>query len=79
MSMKAAAGLAFIDLARDPLVRLVMASDGVTEAAFVAVMETAQRAVDARAATGRHCDAAPRRPMRRLRAVPASVCHSAWM
>jgi hypothetical protein len=79
MSTKAASGSDFIDLARDPLVRLVMASDGVTEADFVAVMETAQRAVDARAATGRHCDVAARRPTRRLRAVPASVYHSAWM
>jgi len=79
MSTKAASGSDFIDLARDPLVRLVMASDGVTEAAFVAVMQTARRAMDARAATGRHCDAAPRRPARHLRAVPASLCHSAWM
>jgi hypothetical protein len=79
MSTKAASGSEFIDLARDPLVRLVMASDGVTEADFVAVMRTAQRAVDARAATGRHCDAVARRPTRHLRAVPASGCLSAWM
>ncbi len=58
-----------LDLARDPLVRLVMASDGVTEAAFVAVMQTAQRAIDARSAIGRHRDTAARRPGRRLRVV----------
>jgi hypothetical protein len=38
-------------LARDPLVRLVMASDGVTEAQFVAVLRDAPRAGAARAAT----------------------------
>ncbi len=79
MSTKAASGADFSDLARDPLVRLVMASDGVTEAAFVAVMRTAQRAIDARAAMGRHRDTAPRRPTRHLRAVPASLRHGAWM
>ena len=43
-------GLAsFADLARDPLVRLVMASDGVTEDELVTVLQTAQRAVAARA------------------------------
>jgi len=47
-------GLAsFADLARDPLVRLVMASDGVTEAELVSVLQTAQRAVVARTAVGR--------------------------
>jgi hypothetical protein len=61
------------DLARDPLVRLVMASDGVTEAAFVAVLRTAQRAVNARAATGRHCDAVARRRIG-LRVAPAADC-----
>jgi hypothetical protein len=59
-------------LARDPLVRLVMDSDGVTEAEFVAVLLNAQRAVQARTATGRHCEVAPRRRRGALRAVPAS-------
>jgi hypothetical protein len=58
-------------LARDPLVRLVMASDGVTEAELVDVLRTAQRAVAARAVTSRACDAAPRR--RRLRVVPTKA------
>ena len=51
----------FVELARDPLVRLVMASDGVTEAAFVAVLKTAKLAIDARTATGRHCGVTARR------------------
>ncbi|MBS0559033.1 MAG: hypothetical protein JSR21_03160 [Proteobacteria bacterium] len=47
-------GLAsFADLARDPLVRLVMASDGVTEDELVSVLQTAQRAVAARTAAPR--------------------------
>jgi hypothetical protein len=34
-----------VDLARDPMVRLMMASDGVTEAELVGVLTRAQRAV----------------------------------
>jgi hypothetical protein len=69
----------FADLARDPLVRLVMASDGVTEAEFVAVLQTAQRAVDARTATGRNCDVAARRRGSGVRAVLANARRSARM
>jgi hypothetical protein len=62
----------FADLARDPLVRLVMASDGVTEAAFVAVLNTAKRAVDARTGIAQHAVAAARRrPAARLRLLAA--------
>jgi len=43
----------FADLARDPLVMLVMASDGVTEDELVTVLQTAQRAVAARTAVPR--------------------------
>jgi hypothetical protein len=71
-------GSGFAELAHDPLVRLVMASDGVTEAEFVAVLQTAQRAVRARSAVV-HGDAAARRPRRGLRAVPANACACAWM
>ncbi len=55
-------------LARDPLVRLVMASDGVTEAEFVAVLRNAQRAVNARTVTGKQCCVAARRRRPKLRA-----------
>ncbi len=48
-------------LARDPLTRLVMASDGVTEAEFVAVLRGAQRAVRSRTVAARACDVMPRR------------------
>jgi hypothetical protein len=78
MSIQTVQGPGFADLARDPLVRLVMASDGVTEAEFVAVLQTAQRAVQARSAVVRG-DAAARRPRRGLRAVPAHPCACAWM
>jgi hypothetical protein len=58
-------------LARDPLVRLVMASDGVSEAEFVAVLRSAQRAVQSRTVTAGNCDVVPRRRRPGLRAVPA--------
>jgi hypothetical protein len=58
-------------LARDPLVRLVMASDGVTEAEFVAVLRSAQLAVQSRMVTAGNCDVTPRRRRPGLRAVPA--------
>ena len=67
MSTEALRRSDFADLARDPLVRLVMASDGVTEAEFVALLRTAQRAVNARTATGRNCDLAARRTGRGVR------------
>jgi hypothetical protein len=63
-------------LARDPLVRLVMASDGVTEAELVAVLSRAQRAVVAHSVASR-CDAALR--SRHLRLVPADMRRSIWM
>jgi hypothetical protein len=67
------------DLARDPLTQLVMASDGVTEAAFVAVLHSARRAVQARMATcGLHA-AAPRRSVRDLRVVSSSSARSVWV
>jgi hypothetical protein len=66
-------------LARDPLVRLVMASDGVTEAQFVAVLRDAQRAVAARAATADPCEAPPRRRGCNLRVVPARTRRGVWM
>jgi hypothetical protein len=59
------------DLARDPLVRLVMAADGVTEAAFLAVLKTAKCAVDARMAIAQHAVVARRRPAARLRLLAA--------
>ncbi len=64
-------------LARDPLVRLVMASDGVTEAEFVAVLRSAQIAVRSRTVTAQNCDVAPRRRRPGLRAVPACAGRSA--
>jgi hypothetical protein len=79
MSVEAIRRSDFAELARDPLVRLVMDSDGVTEAEFVAVLQTARRAMDARTATGRYCDAAARRTGRRIRAVPAAGCHGVWV
>ncbi len=68
----------FADLARDPLTRLVMASDGVTEAAFVAVLATARQAVAARMATGARCAPVPRR-VRGLRVVKSAPAGSVWM
>ena len=64
-------------LARDPLVRLVMASDGVTEAELVDVLRTAQRAVAARTVASRACDVAPRR--RRLGLVPTRARSCVWV
>ncbi len=69
----------FADLARDPLTRLVMASDGVTEAAFVAVLHSARQAVEARMATGARCQPVPRRQGRRLRVVPSTPARSVRM
>ncbi len=66
-------------LVRDPLTRLVMASDGVTEAAFVAVLHSAQRAVEARMAACRLCDPAPRRGGPGLRIVASTASDRAWM
>ncbi len=63
-------------LARDPLVRLVMASDGVTEDELVAVLRRAQRAVASRAAT---CGVAPRRHRGSLRVVRADAGRSVRM
>jgi hypothetical protein len=40
--------LRFPDLLRDPLIRLVMKSDGVTEQEMVAVMDQLRRALTAR-------------------------------
>jgi hypothetical protein len=68
----------YADLARDPLVRLVMASDGVTEAQFVAVLQTAGRALAARAAFGQSRIPAARRPMPALRLVDARPCDGLW-
>jgi hypothetical protein len=68
----------FADLARDPLTRLVMASDGVTEAAFVAVLDTARQAVAARMATAARREPVPRRA-RGLRVVPSAPARSVWM
>jgi hypothetical protein len=62
-------------LARDPLVRLVMASDGVTEAQFVAVLRDAQRAV----AAHRRGLRSPRRRGCNLRVVPARTRRGVWM
>jgi hypothetical protein len=41
-------GLRFPDLLRDPMIRLVMASDGVTEREMIAVMDQLLRALAAR-------------------------------
>jgi hypothetical protein len=46
-------GLRFPDLLRDPLIRLVMKSDGVTEQEIVAVMDQLHRVLAAREDRGR--------------------------
>jgi len=66
-------------LARDPLVRLVMASDGVTEAEFVAVLRSAQIAVRLRTVAAQNCDVAPRRRRPGLRVVPAYAVRCAGL
>jgi hypothetical protein len=66
-------------LARDPLVRLVMASDGVTEAEFVAVLRSAQLAVQSRTATAQNCAVTPRRRGPSLRVVPAYAVRCAGL
>jgi len=57
-------------LARDPLVRLVMASDGVSEAEFVAVLRSAQRAMWTRGVTSGRDTRAARRGTGRAHVVP---------
>jgi hypothetical protein len=74
MSTEAIRRFDFADLTRDPLVRLVMESDGVTEADLVALLTTAKRAVDARSVTGRPGDVPMHKRARRIRAVPAACC-----
>jgi hypothetical protein len=55
-----------------------MASDGVTEAQLVAVLQTAGRALEARTAIGRSRVAAARRPVPALRLVAAPAGDGLW-
>jgi len=66
-------------LARDPLVRLVMASDGVSEAEFVAVLRSAQRAMWARGVPSGRDTRAARRGTDRAHVIPMKARRGARM